>query len=190
MAYICSKEAFNKKFLKDYMALIQCTQLLLDEPQIQRDTSPTRPQDKTLLGNWHATLIEVQRKKCVIFTNDTTHYSFVVPKVTRPHFQHLTSVFMHHLISNLKFEKLDHYCDTIEQEYQDNLQLAKARKFSIVYAMNDVSQMVTTNIAHIDDMTEMDLLTLNQQINLTPLKANDYKTAIECLREKLSAGPQ
>lgn len=65
------------------MISIQCTKKLLKEVgQEHKDAFiPTVP-----LGCWHANLLFLDRRKCVLFTNDQTRYSLLVPGLRKPDF--------------------------------------------------------------------------------------------------------
>ena len=64
------------------MRLIHCTAKLLKElgnPPLQ---SPDEPNPQGL-GNWYANLLRIDRKKCILFTNEKTLYSFLIPRVKK-----------------------------------------------------------------------------------------------------------
>src|SRR3990167_7548126 len=87
------------------MTLIQCTQKLLKELPIDQEIIMAN--FPSLLGNWHANLIRIERRKCVLFTNDETLYSFFIPGVKKQNFQNLASTFMCHFILNFKHGGMD-----------------------------------------------------------------------------------
>ena len=66
------------------MRLLHCTQKLLKElgkPPLQNpDTSPENSEG---LGNWYANLLRIDRRKCLLFTNEKTLYTFLIPKVLK-----------------------------------------------------------------------------------------------------------
>jgi hypothetical protein len=60
------------------MQLIHCTKKLLAELGALGSKIP--PEVATgLFGPWHANLLRIERRKCILFTNDHTLYSFLVP---------------------------------------------------------------------------------------------------------------
>ncbi len=62
------------------MALqIRCTRKLLDELGLSEAMiAEIRPAD-TLLGNWYANILRIEREKCVLVMNEKTLYSFILP---------------------------------------------------------------------------------------------------------------
>jgi len=49
------------------------------------------------LGPWHANLIHIDRRKCVLFINDKTLFNFIVPDVARAQIRELDKLFMSYL---------------------------------------------------------------------------------------------
>lgn len=61
------------------MTLLHCTQKLLKElgtPPLVDTPAVTEG-----LGNWYANLIRIDRKKCILFTNEKTLLSFLIQNV-------------------------------------------------------------------------------------------------------------
>lgn len=84
------------------MRLLHCTQKLLKElgnPAIV-DT-PANPKG---LGNWCANLIRIDRKKCLLFTNEKTLYSFLVPNVLKKNIKNIEEEFLINLSMDLQAE--------------------------------------------------------------------------------------
>ncbi len=65
------------------MQPIHCTQKLLKELGKRGAGVPQPEPQRGLLGPWHANLIRIERRKCILFTNDLTLYSFLVPGVKK-----------------------------------------------------------------------------------------------------------
>ncbi len=64
------------------MTLLHCTAKLLKElknPLLQNSDTPN-PEG---LGNWYANLLRIDRRKCILFTNEKTFYSFMITKVKK-----------------------------------------------------------------------------------------------------------
>ena len=79
--------------------ILHCTQKLLKElgnPPLQNPDEPT-----TGLGNWCANLLTIDRRKCILFTNEKTLYSFLVPKVKKEYLKNIADEFLLNLSLNL-----------------------------------------------------------------------------------------
>ena len=85
------------------MISLQCTQKLLKEVGQEQEEAfiPTVP-----LGCWHANLLMLDRRKCVLFTNDQTRYSFLVAGLKKPDFKCLDEVFRQGLFRCLRLDDI------------------------------------------------------------------------------------
>jgi hypothetical protein len=70
------------------MRTLHCTLKLLKElgnPPLQIST----PETHEGLGNWYANLLRIDRRKCLMFTNEKTLYSFLIPRVMKQNLKNL-----------------------------------------------------------------------------------------------------
>ncbi len=65
------------------MQILHCTKKLLNELEASPGRSITPEHSSGFLGPWHANLIRIEGRKCVLFTNDRTLYSFLLPGVKK-----------------------------------------------------------------------------------------------------------
>jgi hypothetical protein len=170
------------------MPFIQCTKKLLDELRISNEETGIILDTPSLLGNWHANLIRIERRKCVLFTNNATLFSFLVPKLIKVDFQNLKSVFMKQLISNLIYEGLEKYVDSVLWECQFNLYFKKTSDRRVLGSMNDMVNLIQMYLGQDGGLERMNILELNKGINRTPFKANKFHSPIESLRQALTGG--
>jgi len=87
------------------MAILRCTQKLLSELKLKPSDGMQQPSE---LSGWHANLLRIDRRKCVLFTHNTTLYSFLVHRLKKPDFENFCEVFRQNLFKNrhMKFFKL------------------------------------------------------------------------------------
>ncbi len=69
------------------MQILHCTQKLLTE--LGTPLLADIPADPEGLGNWYANLIRIDRRKCLLFTNDKTLYSFLIPAVKKENLKNI-----------------------------------------------------------------------------------------------------
>lgn len=164
------------------MITIQCTQKLLKQVghEYTEAVIPTFP-----LGCWHANVLTLDRRKCVLFTNDLTRYSFLVPGLRKPDFQQLEEVFRQNLFRSLLNEGLDQ--KTIEKVLDEIREIAITRTSnrSILGTMNELGKFIEW-IVYDDGLLNTDISKLNMKINRMPCGAMDYKFCIEALKESLT----
>lgn len=102
------------------MRFIHCTRKLLKEldvPLVEIDKIPLPTKG---LGNWYANLLRIDRKKCLLFTNEKSLYTFLVPKVLKSNLKKIEQEFLINLSYNLQSEGfgLD-VTNRVMQEYQE-----------------------------------------------------------------------
>ena len=79
------------------MRLIHCTQKLFKELAVvptDPDAAQINPEG---LGNWYANLLRFDRRKCVLFTNEKTLYSLLIPGVLKKDLLKIENLFRSHL---------------------------------------------------------------------------------------------
>lgn len=59
------------------MIRLCCTKKLLDDLHIQVETLAPVDVSRALLGNWYAHVVRFSRRKCLLFANERSLYSFL-----------------------------------------------------------------------------------------------------------------
>lgn len=164
------------------MITLQCTQKLLKEVGQEHKEAiiPTVP-----LGCWHANLLILDRRKCVLFTNDRTRYSFLVAGLTKPVFMNLDEVFRQGLFRCLRLEEFSQ--ESIESVLDEIREIACTRTSnrSILGTMNEMANIIKWTVSAEGGLLNVDIDEMNLQLNKIPLGPLDYSSGIEMLREVL-----
>lgn len=164
------------------MQLIKCTQKLLKE--LQQKPTKQVPQ-KSNLGSWHANIFHIERRKCVLVTNDLTLYTMFIPYLKKADFKAFNTVFGQNLFKNLLYENLSqNEIETALEEYQE-IQYAKTDNRSVLGSMNDQKIQLEYLIQSEGGLDKTDIYELNYKLNRIILSAIDYKYPIEILKKKL-----
>ncbi len=79
------------------MQLIKCTKKLLDELQ---QKPPSKISQSNNLGSRHANILQIERRKCVLVTNELTLYALFIPCLTKTDFKAFHLVFGRNLLKN------------------------------------------------------------------------------------------
>ena len=169
------------------MLVLRCTQKLLKELSIA-------PSDAIVpvgaLGAWHANLLRFERRKCVLFTNDSTLYSIFVPGLRKPQFQRITDVFGQSLFRSLRLggfaqpqiEAVLENIDGIEE-----LQVAKTNNRSVLGSMNDLAYQLEWMISSSGGLEMCSIDRVNQELNRIPMSAiSPHTYSIDALRDRLN----
>lgn len=167
------------------MRIIHCTRKLLKEldvPLVEPDKI-SLPTER--LGNWYANLLRIDRRKCVIFTNEKTLYTFLIPKVLKGNLKNIEEEFLIHLSYNLQNEGFGlEVINRIMQEY-GKIGFAKTASKRVLGSMNELAYQYEFQIMRDGGIDNIKILQLNQRINRTPMGALKYGYPIEGLRKLL-----
>ena len=164
------------------MQLIKCTQKLLKE--LKQEATTAVP-FQSHLGSWHANMFHIERRKCVLVTNDLTLYTMFIPYLKKEDFKVFHVVFGQNLFKNLLYEKLSQKdIETVLEEYQD-IQYAKTDSRSVLGSMNDQKYQLEYIINAKGGLDNTDIYQLNSEVNRNILSAIKYKRPIEMLKDKL-----
>jgi hypothetical protein len=167
------------------MRIIHCTRKLLKEidvPLVEPDKIPVPTEG---LGNWYANLLRIDRRKCLLFTNEKTLYTFLIPKVLKANLKNIEEEFLIHLSYNLQYEGFGlEVINKIMQEYQE-IGFAKTSNRQVLGSMNEFAFQYEVLIEQKEGLENIRILELNKHINRTIMGAIKYKHPIEALRNLL-----
>jgi len=164
------------------MTIIRCTQKLLKELKVKPvETEPSLG----LIGGWHANLLNIDRRKCVLITNDTTLYSVFMPGLRQPQFEMFPEIFGQELFRNLRCDNFTQQEIEIVLEELREIRIGKSNNRSVLGSMNDMTFRIKYLISRAGGLDAIDLTDLNQDINRNRLSAIGYGHPVEALKKKL-----
>jgi len=127
--------------------------------------------------------LRIDRRKCVIFTNERTLYTFLIPKILKANLKNIEEEFLISLSYNLQNESFGlNVINRIMQEYQE-IGFAKTMNKSVLGSMNDLAYQYEAQIMGAGGIVNINILQINHIINRTPMSALKYKYPIEALRK-------
>ena len=167
------------------MRLIHCTQKLFKE----LGNPPCQSPDASLviqgLGNWYANLLRIDRRKCILFTNEKTLYSFLIPKVKKENLRNIIDEFLLNLNMNLQAEGFPlEVINRVMQEYTD-MGFAKTANRQVLGVMNDFAYAFEFDIVRAGGLDRIRILQINKQVNRTPSSPLKYKYPIDKIQDFL-----
>jgi hypothetical protein len=165
------------------MGIIRCTAKLLTELK----TKPTNGLfQSSAWCNWHANLLWVERKKCVLFTNNQTLYSFFLPLIKKPILKNFEEVFRLGLFKSLMTEGfVEPQVEFMLREHQ-HIVIAKTNSRSILGSMNDLAFQIKSMIYATGGLANADLFEINRQMNRIPMSVIKYKVSIDEMKQLLA----
>jgi Domain of unknown function (DUF6933) len=168
------------------LRIIHCTKKLLKELDVPLVEPDKIPQPTEGIENWYANLLRIDRRKCLLFTNEKTLYSFLIPRVLKQNLTNIQDEFLINLNLNLQAEGFGiEVINRVMQEYQD-IRFAKTASKHILGAMNQIAFEYEVLIEMKEGIENAKVLEMNRDINRTILKGIKYLHPIEALRNLLN----
>lgn len=163
------------------MPLIRCTQKLQKEMGLNKSDLSVQDSDPGTLGAWHANLLYINRRKCVIFVNDKTLLNFTIPDLKREQLRRLDTLFKNWLCCILAEEGLDESLrESIMQEYE-HIGYAATASRSVIGCMNDLVFHYKIHLESQGGVHSAMLPQIIQQLNRMPMKVLNYGYPIDAL---------
>lgn len=167
------------------MRIIHCTQKLLKELNASVIEPDKIPDDSQGLSNWYANLIRIDRKKCLLFTNEKTLYSFLIPNVKKANLKNIVNEFLINLNFNLQYEGFSlEVISKIMQEYEE-IGFAKTASRKVLGCMNELAFQYEVLIMGKEGLGNVKILELNHSINRTIMGAIQHHYPIRALKKVL-----
>jgi hypothetical protein len=164
---------------------LRCTHRLLRELRIRpQELRPLEASDG-LLRDWHASLFFFDRRKCLLFTDTATLFSFVLPGVVRDDLRDIEAIFWPGLGGNLMLSGVDPMAAAIPKPGVP-VRLATTNNRSVRGSMNEMIYRVTWRMADCGGVQGADPLELYRMLNECPMSSLDYAYPIEELRIRLA----
>ena len=161
------------------MQLIRCTAKLSKEMGIKPNDLQQNEPRFSYLGQWHANLIYIDRRKTLLFVNDRTLFNFIVPGVTRAQIRELPEQFRSMLSCVLAEEAIpDDVRQRILAEY-DELGVAKSTDRSVLGSSNDIAFHYKYQILEAGGIHSWRVPGIIRELNRMPLQAIKYKFPIQ-----------
>ena len=167
------------------MRLIHCTAKLLKElknPPLQNPDT----QNSDGLGNWYANLLRIDRRKCILFTNEKTLYSFMIPNVLKKNIRNIQEEFLVNLYFNLQTEGFPlEVINRVMAEYTE-MGFAKTASKTVLGAMTQLMFEYEVFIQMKEGLENVKILEMNKDINRSLMRGDRHLHPIEMLQELLT----
>ena len=167
------------------MAILYCTRKAVKEAGLAEAQLRSNAQECSFLESWHVHLFFRCGKKCLIFTNTQTLYSFVVESVKRADVRNLAALFRKELSRSLFHEEFNAEIIRKVTFATENIQFARASNRSVLSSMNDLIWQHDGYTETVEEQGREDLVAVNRQINRTPMGAMKYALPVERFKKLL-----
>ncbi|WP_031433258.1 DUF6933 domain-containing protein [Methylomarinum vadi] len=163
------------------MQLVRCTQKLQKEMGLKKANLIAQEPDEATLGSWHANLLFIKRRKCVLFVNDKTLFNFIIPDLKRERIRQLDTLFGNLLQCVLAEEGFDESLrDRIMREYE-NIGYAATNNRIVMGSMNDLAFHYQIQIEMEGGVHSPMIPQIIHKLNRMSMKALDYDYPIVAL---------
>jgi hypothetical protein len=163
--------------------IIHCTKKLMKELEASPSGRIVPEPLSGFLGPWHANLIRIERRKCLLLTNDRMLYSFLVTGVKKKDLVNFRELFALHLKMNLEKEGFGQEDIKKALEEYGEIAIAPTKSRSVLGSMNDLADQAEFLVSRAGGMEKGDMFTVNMMLNRIPMGAIKYRYAIDKVYE-------
>ena len=167
------------------MQIIKCTKKLQKEMGLTKSKLSNNDPSDSLLGPWHANLIHIYGKKCVVFVNDKTLFNFIIPDITRDHIRSLSGMFSTYLSCTLADEGIDELFRERILDEHSVIEYKNTDNKSVIGSMNDIALHYTIKIEHEGSLHSTEIPNIIKKLNRMPMTAIKSVFPIKALYESL-----
>jgi flavorubredoxin len=137
----------------------------------------------SFLGAWHANLIYIDRKKCVLFVNDKTLFNFIAAGVSRDQIRDLLNLFRGYLACVLSEENIPELAKAKMMAEYEEVRYSNTNSKTVLGSMNDLAFHYKYYIQAEGGVHSSSLPSIIKKLNRMPMGALKYKLPIEALKE-------
>jgi hypothetical protein len=166
--------------------IIRCTAKLRKEMRIKDPNLYCGESVWGILGSWHANLIYINRRKCILFVNDMTLFNFIVPDVSRKEIRDLQNLFLrflHPVLAQEGFSQSQR--EALASEYAEVVYGPTCSK-SVLGSMNDMAFHYEHWIASISGLHSAEIPGIISKMNHMPMGALKFTYPIDAMRQLAS----
>jgi hypothetical protein len=154
------------------MQLIRCTAKLIKEMGLKKPDLFEESPQFSFLGQWHANLIYINRRKCVLFVNDKILLNFIVPDVPRAEIRKLDEMFITILRCVLVSEGFSTKATEIILSEYSEIKFGKSNNRSVLGSVNDLAFHYEHSILECGGPHSSEVPAIIARLNRMPMRAS------------------
>lgn len=171
--------------------IIHCTAKVLKELKFAKSQISGKPGSCSVLDEWYVNLFYLNRRKCLMFANAGTLFSFVVTGVSRKDIQNLPELFRKELSKALFYEEFTAGQIQEIMKRSDEIIIAKTCSRSVLASMNQMISEYEYTVYRHQYSEDQELIAVNRKLNRMLRGAigeskHDYGVPIECFKKNLA----
>ena len=166
------------------MVCIRCTQKLLKLLGV-KPTGTEASEDTRVLGDWYANLIWIERKKCILFTNEPTLFSFLVANVRKEEISDLGPMFRASLKEALRAIQVPAPLADRFLLRLGEIRVGGTQSKSVLGSMKDYAEQYKCHVLSERGLGNCDLADITRRVNDSPMRAIGYQSGAILMRQYL-----
>ena len=163
--------------------IVRCTRKLLREMSI-RDEDLDSGHATGLFEDWHANLVRIDRRKCLLLTDSRTLFVFLVPGILHRDLLAFGDLLSAHCSETLRSHGIAPK-NVPALASGEPVRFAKTNDRRVIGSMNDYAFQFKVHIEHEGGIEHCNISSLNHKINETPMGTLSYDSAIRAVRSEL-----
>ncbi len=170
--------------------ILRCTAKVIKELKSSKSQVFDQQGSTRALDEWYVNLFHLNRRKCLMFTNAESLFSFVAVGVSRKDIQNLPELFRKELSKALFYEEFSAGEIQRIMKQVDTITIAKACNRSVLGSMNQMLFEYEHTVYRHQYFEDRELIEANRDLNRSLRSAigegrNDYGVPIEEFKKKL-----
>jgi hypothetical protein len=166
------------------MVLIRGTKRLLAELDVTPIGSAGSDAPARALEEWYGNLIRIHRRKCLVFADVSTLFTFMIPGVVKNQYRDFRGLFLSHLRSALAVQGLS----LPDETDRHPMVFGVTRDRRVLGSLNELVFHLTYYIAAAGGLARADLSDAIRLVNETPMTLID-DSPDRAIRRQLGVGP-
>ncbi len=167
------------------MRLIRCTKKVLVEVGLPLNELYETDITQLPIGDWYANIIKVCRKKCIMFVNEVTLFSFPVFGIPKSKMKNLADIFRKFLSEELEREGFEDLTIVKVLQLYKNVGIGRCTNKSILGNMNDLAYHYKNMPINHEVFDLQDVYSATRDINRIPQKNLDWEYSIVKLKKAI-----
>ena len=149
---------------------------------IDDEPSPDGKATSSPLGDWYGHIFTAERRKCIMFINEPTHFVCPVLGVVKADYRQIVPFFKSALVGALRIMKFSQQEQKWILSQQEEIRIGRATNRSTMGSLNNRIADTKYMIPYDGGFDVCDIGNLTTMLNETPMKPIGYSFGIEEMR--------
>ena len=161
------------------MPVLRCTSKLLADID---DTPQAGLGGSSPIGDWYGHIFTIERRKCILFINESTLFVCMALNVVKADYRHLKPFFVELLGRTLLQEGFDKTEIALVVGLYEELTVGRTSNRSAVASLVNRVGDVKTIITYPYGLKDVDAVTITHLLNGRPMKPIGYRNGLEMMQ--------